>query len=251
MNEAEIKIRTAKLNAKREAIFKKMEDPEYKMTYDEQKEFVSTWFKYTDTNTILTKYIENSIKSKKNQAFVNKYRDYKAGIFHRKKTVATTTKAADTTTKVAADTKADTYDFSDEELAEALAIIEKEAEDKKNAALRVVSEKSYDVDTDGEDAGGVADIDLDVDSSGEEKQDETIKINLQNMLIKLPSYDVNKTEQEYRREYIKNNNKDGELFTDEEEKEGDGVRSVGGRTQKKKKKRVQNRRRQKTIKNKV
>ena len=85
------------------------------------------------------------------------------------------------------------------------------------------------------------------DLDDEEKQDETIKIKLQNMLTKLPLYTVEKTEQEYRKEYI-DINKDGELFKDEEEKE---VHSVGGRTQKKKKKRVQNRRRQKTIKNKV
>ena len=81
------------------------------------------------------------------------------------------------------------------------------------------------------------------------KQDESIKINLQNMLTKLPLYTAEKTEQEYRKEYMETNN-EGELFKDEEEKEDD-VHSVGGRTQKKKKKRVQNRRRQKTIKNKV
>ena len=77
----------------------------------------------------------------------------------------------------------------------------------------------------------------------EEKQDESIKNNLQRMLTKLPQPDDKKTEQGYKREYTNNNGV--ELFTETP------VHSVGGRTQKKKKKRVQNRRRQKTIKNKV
>ena len=124
--------------------------------------------------------------------------------------------------------------------------VKKEAEDAIEKERDVAA---LPVDTvSGDDVIDIADVDL--DDSGEEKQDESIKINLQTMLTKLPPYDVNKKEEQYREEYIAKNNKDGELFTYEEEKEG-GVHSVGGRTQKKKKKRVQNRRRQKTIKNKV
>ena len=245
--------RMIELNGKKEAIFKKMEDPAYEMTDDEQDKFVSTWFK--DKNPILNKYIQNSITfnknsitSKKNLVFVNKYKDFMGVRVHHKK------KAADTTTKAAADT----FDFTEEELVEKLAMIEnkeKEEEDKKNAA------SNDDVDTDSEEKD-----DARVDTYSEEKDDESkeekddvdiakeeedepIKYSLQTMLTKLPSYDVNKTEDEYKKEYIKNNNTDGELFTYEEAKEVE--QRVGGRTQKKKKKRVQNRRRQKTIKNKV
>ena len=83
----------------------------------------------------------------------------------------------------------------------------------------------------------------------DEEKHEPIKNNLQRMLTKLPKPDDKKTEQEYKREYIDTNNNEGELFTEVIVK--NPVHRVGGRTQKKKKKRVQNRRRQKTIKNKV
>jgi hypothetical protein len=91
---------------------------------------------------------------------------------------------------------------------------------------------------------GLADEDS---KSDDEEKHEPIKINLQRMLTKLPQPDDKKTEQEYKREYIDTNNNEGELFT---EVIVNPVHRVGGRTQKKKK-RVQNRRRQKTIKNKV
>jgi len=144
---------------------------------------------------------------------------------------------SDTTTKAAdADADADAFDFADSgiDLEEELAMIEKETKNKKDAAS--VSKESVD------------DEEKD-DESEEEKQDETIKITLQTMLNKLLQYTNEKTEEQYKADYIAKNNDDGELFTYEEEKEVE--QRVGGRTQKKKRKRVQNRRRQKTIKNKV
>lgn len=143
-------------------------------------------------------------------------------------------KAEDATTKAVVDTTTKVVDTlpSDDELA------------KELAELAHIQKGTSFVD------GEEKDESEDDKSDDEEKQDESIKINLKIMLTKLPPYTAEKTEEQYRREYIAVNNKDGELFTYEEEKE-DGVHSVGGRTQKKKKKRVQNRRRQKTIKNKV